>query len=142
MRALLSPSTRAVFSVIAVALATSSSCGAQLTIALVRANDLAETPPFVKLLFATSQGTQPESGPYPTAQIPREQFEPIPPGTRFFIDVIGCRTADPLQCVLPQTFVARGCTEVIAIDKRDNQIADITLHTPEIGARNCPPPGL
>lgn len=145
MRTSRSPSTpRACRSVGAVAvgalLALGVACQPQLTLVLVRADDLAATPPFVKLLIRQLDEQQADQfGPFSVRAFPDEQLAPVPPGSPFYIDVIGCQTGRAEECEDPASFVARGCSDILTLERDSSERVEILVHSAAEGAALCPP---
>lgn len=120
--------------------ALAAGCGPQLEIVLVKAPDLAASPPFVKFQVHELDDAEPaEFGPFSTSAIPDEQFAPVVPGTVFYIDVIGCQQAEPEECAEPDRFVARGCTELFSLERDEVKRVVIEVHGAAEGAALCPP---
>lgn len=115
-------------------------CAPQLEIVLVKAPDLPASPPFVKFQVHERDKAEPaEFGPFSTGAIPDEQFAPVVPGTPFFIDVVGCQQAEPAECVEPERFVARGCSDFLSLQRDEARNVVIEVHGAAEGAALCPP---
>lgn len=123
-----------------VVLALASGCQPQLTLVLVRADDLAATPPFVKLLIRQLDEPQADQfGPFAVRAFPDEQLAPVPPGSPFYIDVIGCQTGAAEECADTDSFVARGCSDVLTLERDSAAEIEIDVHGAAEGALICPP---
>lgn len=121
-------------------LAVASACQPQLTLTLVRADDLAATPPYVKLLIRQLDEPQADQfGPFAVRAFPDEQLAPVPPGSPFYIDVIGCQTGEAAECEDPSSFVARGCTAVISLERDSAEVVEVQVHGAAEGDALCPP---
>ena len=117
-----------------------AACQPQLTIVLVRAEDLAATPPYVKLLIRQLDETQADVfGPFAVRAFPDEQLAPVPPGARFYIDVIGCQTGAAAECEDTASYVARGCTGILTLERDSAETVEIDVHSAAEGATLCPP---
>ena len=115
-------------------------CQPQLTLVLVRAEDLAATPPFVKLLIRQLDETQADVfGPFEVHAFPDEQLAPVPPGSQFFIDVVGCQTGAAAECEDTASFVARGCSDILTLERDSAEQVEIEVHSAAQGATLCPP---
>jgi hypothetical protein len=121
----------------------SSGCGSQLTIHLEGAKDLnGGEPAFVKIDVEKASDTKPtDFGPFAFGTIPGGNFAEVPPGTKFYIDIIGCPGPSKTDCPdnQPDTFIARGCTTYFTLNKDDGQDITIIVHDPTDGAKICPP---
>lgn len=139
MKASRSASTRRSCSALLLACALAGSCAPQVEVVLVRGN-LEGRPTFVKFQIGQRgvDGVQ-EFGPFDPDAIPQEQFASVPPGVEFFIDVIGCKEADPALCIEPSSFTARGCTGFITIDPDAVNVIEIVVDNPVDGDERCPP---
>lgn len=122
------------------ALAGGAACQPQLTLSLVRADDLAATPPYVKLLIRQLDEPQADQfGPFAVRAFPDEQLAAVPPGSPFFVDVIGCQTGEGAECEDPSSFVARGCTAVITLERDSAEVVEVQVHGAAEGDALCPP---
>lgn len=148
MRASRSPSTRRVCSGVracwlglgALAALAATACQPQLTLVLVRASDLNATPPFVKLLIRQLDEQQPDVfGPFDVRTFPDEQLAPVPPESAFYIDVIGCQTDAAEECQETTSFVARGCTDIMTLQRDSVVEVEVQMHSAAEGATICPP---
>lgn len=117
-----------------------AACQPQLTLVLVRAEDLAATPPYVKLLVRQLDETQADVfGPFEVHSFPDEQLAPVPPGSAFYVDVIGCQTGAAEECEETSSFVARGCTDIVTLERNSAAVLEIEVHSAAAGADLCPP---
>ncbi len=124
----------------AAAVLLAAGCQPQLTLVLVRASDLNATPPFVKLLIRQLDEQQPDVfGPFDVRTVPDEQLAPVPPESRFYIDVIGCQTDAAEECQATTSFVARGCTDVMTLERDSVVEVEVQMHSAAEGATICPP---
>ncbi|OGQ19155.1 MAG: hypothetical protein A2138_26850 [Deltaproteobacteria bacterium RBG_16_71_12] len=124
----------------ALAALSAAACQPQLTLVLVRAEDLAATPPFVKLLIRQLDERQADVfGPFEVHSFPDEQLAPVPPGSPFYVDVIGCQTGAAEECAETTSFVARGCSDVLTLEKDSAVVVEIQVHSAATGADLCPP---
>ncbi|MBI1949549.1 MAG: hypothetical protein HYS27_27935 [Deltaproteobacteria bacterium] len=131
---------RAVALVCMVAALGAGACQPQLTLVLVRADDLAATPPYVKLLIREIAETQADVfGPFEVHSFPDEQLAPVPPGSPFYVDVIGCQTGAAAECEQATSYVARGCSGVITLERDSAVELEIQVHSAAEGATICPP---
>jgi hypothetical protein len=102
--------TRALSALAITVLVTCTACQSPGVVLVLRpADGLAGPPDFVRFVFESAEGDEHEVGPFAFANIPAEDFAGIPPGVSFAVDVIGCLTNDPAECVDPGSFVVRGC---------------------------------
>ena len=125
---------------LALVLAVGGACEPQLTLVLVRAEDLAATPPYVELLVRQlDEGQADQFGPFDVHAFPDEQLAPVPPGSPFYVDVIGCQTGVAEECADPSSFVARGCSDVLTLERASALRVEIEVHSAAEGASVCPP---
>ncbi len=124
----------------ALAALSAAACQPQLTLVLVRAEDLAATPPFVKLLIRQLDEDQADVfGPFEVHSFPDEQLAPVPPGSPFYVDVVGCQTGAAEECADTTSFVARGCSDVLTLERDSAVVVEIQVHSAATGDDLCPP---
>jgi hypothetical protein len=115
-------------------------CDPQVTIAVVRADDLDAAFPidFVRFVFRPAGKDAIEKGPFSVAGIPGGDFAEVPPDTEFSVDVIGCKELDGAACETENTFIARGCAGGFTRGRDDALSITIEMHPANVGNAACP----
>ena len=122
-----------------VVVAALPACDPQVTITIVRGDDLGELPiDFVRFVFRPAGADPIEAGPFAVAGVPGGDFAEVPPDTVFSVDVIACKELDPQACLTENTFIARGCAGGFTRGRDDALSISIELRPANVGNAQCP----
>jgi hypothetical protein len=128
---------------LALACLSTLACGPQVHIILIRGDDLAGRPDFVRFEVADlTSGELERFGPYSSDGLPGNEFARIPPDHAFVMYAIGCKTEDEAGCLDEAELLAVGCTEEQTLGRGAEATIEIVLHSVAVGLAECDLPEL